>query len=349
MSRNQWIATAIFAQAIAFVLGAWAGYLFICLMGAFPPEIWCPVQPIVAPPLPHAVTPMTEATSTPTSIPPTVTPETPTPTSTSVVPATTYTLPLAPTVIPPEPVEPDDWELDDSLADASPLEVGETQSHNLHVQGDHDWMYFEAEEGATYVVETSNLGGSIDTIIYLHDGQENELVSDDDGGDEFWASRCQWTATEGGMLYVMIRDLGDNDAGPSTSYDVSLSLGQVFEMDEYEPDNSRAEANRIRVGGTQTHNLHIVGDRDWVYLEAMAGRTYVIETSNLGGKVDTIIYLYDEAWNELSSDDDKGVEFLASRLEWMADRDGTLYIKVRDFWGTSEGPGTEYDISVSRM
>jgi hypothetical protein len=349
MSKNQWIATAVLAQAIAFVLGGLAGYLFICLMGASPPQIWCPVQSFVATPQPPTVTPTTEATPMPTLVPPTATREPPTPTSTSVVPVATYVLPPGPTLIPLEAVAPDDWESDDSLAEANPIEMDNSQSHNLHVVGDHDWVYFEAEEGATYVVETSNLGGGIDTIIFLYDEEEKELLSDDDGGAEFWASRIQWTATEASRLYMMVGDLGDNDAGPRTSYDISLSLGEAFEMDEYEPNDSRAEANRIRVGETQAHNLHIAGDRDWVYFEAVAGRTYVIETSNLGGRIDTIIDLYDEAWNELASDDDKGGEFLASHLEWMADRDGTVYVVIEDWGGNVAGPGTEYDISLSRM
>jgi len=81
----------------------------------------------------------------------------------------------------------------------------------------------------------------------------------------------------------------------------------------------------------------------------VAGRTYIVETFNLGGRIDTIIHLYDEQWNELAADDDKGGEFLASRLEWAADRDGSLYVSIKDWGGTAAGPGTEYDISVSRM
>jgi len=348
MSRNQWI-VAVLVVVASFVLGSFVGYFLISLTGGFVPQTLRPAQPGDAATQPPAATPPTRETSTPTSAPTTGMPEPPTPTNTRVMPATTYTLPPAPTPIPPEAVAPDDWEPDNSLADASSIEVGDTQSHNLHVEGDHDWVCFEAEEGTTYVIETSNLGGGIDTIIYLYDRGVNELISDDDGGDEFWASRLWWRVIETGTFYVVVRDLGDNDAGPRTSYDVSLSLGEAFELDGYEPDGSRAKANRIRVGETQTRNLHVAGDHDWVYFEAEEGTTYIIETSNLGSDVDTIIYLYDEEWNELAADDDRGDEFLASRLEWTATEEGALYVKVKDFWGTSAGPGTEYDISVSRM
>ncbi len=344
MSRNQWIATVVLSLMIAFVSGSLAGYLFICLTGAFPPQALYPVEPGSTATPPALDTPTAVRTSTPIALT-----EAPTPTDTRFVPPTTYTLPPGPTIIPPGPVTPDNWEPDDSLGDASWIQIGETQTHNLHVEGDHDWLCFEAAEGTTYVVETSNLEGDIDTLIYLCDEDEKELVSDDDGGDEFWASRLQWTALEGGMLCVLARDFGDNEGGPGTGYDVSLSLGEAFEIDEYEPDNSRARANAITIGETQNHNLHVEGDRDWVYFEAVAGRTYIIATSNLGHDIDTIVRLYDEQGNELASDDDKGDGFLASHLEWTVEEDSTLYVMVKDLWDSSAGPGTEYRILVSTM
>jgi hypothetical protein len=254
-----------------------------------------------------------------------------------------------PTPTPVEAFTPDSWEPDDSLAEASLIEVGDAQAHNLHVEGDHDWLYFEAEEGTIYVIETYNLGDDIDTVIYLYDDQEDQLASDDDGGAEDLASRQRWTATEDGTLYVMIQDYDDAQAGPGTSYDVSLTVGEAFETDQYESDDSMAQATQIRVGETQTHSLHVEGDQDWVYFEADEGTTYVIETSNLGSVVDTEIYLYDENGEELDYSDDDGDEDLASRLEWLAEADGTFYVMVRDFGDAVAGPDTEYDISVSEM
>jgi hypothetical protein len=250
------------------------------------------------------------------------------------------------TPVPGEVFTPDSWEPDDTLADANLIEVGDTQPHDMHVEGDHDWVYFEAEEGATYVIETSNLGDDIDTVIYLYDQDENELAEDDDGGREPLSSRLYWTATEDGTLYAEIKDWGDN-AGPGTEYDISLSLGEAFEADEYEPDDSLAQARRVAVGEAQAHNMHVAGDIDWVSFEAEEGTTYVIETSNLGDYIDTVIYLYDEDENELAEDDDGG-DGWASRLEWTAAEDGTLYVKIED-WGSAAGPGTEYDISLSEM
>lgn len=128
-----------------------------------------------------------------------------------------------PEPVPTEAFTPDDWEPDDSLANASLIQVGDTQTHNLHVEGDHDWVYFEAEEGTVYIIQTSNLGDDIDTIIYLYDEAENELAYDDDEGDEYLASRVEWTAEEDGTFYLMVRDFDDAAAGPGAEYDVSVS------------------------------------------------------------------------------------------------------------------------------
>ncbi len=253
-----------------------------------------------------------------------------------------------PTTSPTESFTADEWEPDNDLVDANLIEIGDVQSHNLDAVGDHDWVYFNAEEGTIYIIQTSSLGDDVDTIIHLYDQEGNELASDDDGADEYLASRLRWIVEEEGALYVMIQDFGDNEAGPGTSYTLSLSLGEAFEADEYEPDDSLVGAREIVVGQKQTHNLHVRRDQDWIYFEAVAGKTYVIETLNLGNHIDPEIYLYDEEGNELAYDDD-GAGTLASRLEWLAEGDGTLYIMVRDWRDRSAGPGTGYEILVSEI
>lgn len=264
--------------------------------------------------------------------------------NTRVIPLTTP--PRRSTPIPGGRLPPDAWEPDNSLAEARAIGIGERQTHNLHVPGDQDWVWFDALEGTVYAVGTSNLGHEMDSVICLYDAQANELTCDDDGGEEFLASRLWWVATETGRLYVVVRAFADADQGPGTTYDLSLKLAEGFEIDEHEPDDSLSEARPIAVGENETHNRHSGGDDDWMYFEARAGMTYVIETSNLGPDADTVVHLYDEAGQELGSDDDSGAEIWASRLEWTAPDDGVCYIMVEDWLGTSTGPGTTYDVSV---
>ena len=116
----------------------------------------------------------------------------------------------------------DNWEPDNRLGAASLIEVGETQTHNLHVEGDCDWVYFKTEEGLTYVIEALNLGNDIDTVIELYNEDKNLLGSDDDGGDDGLGSRLWTTATKDGVLYARIRDWAGGSAGPGATYDVSV-------------------------------------------------------------------------------------------------------------------------------
>jgi len=246
------------------------------------------------------------------------------------------------------PFEADAHEPDDTQDEAGEIEVGLYQSRNLHVTGDHDWISFQATEGTTYIIETFNLGDRMDTIIHLYDADGQELTSDDDGGDEPLASRITWAADEDGVLYVMVQDLGDNDAGSGTEYGISVREEEMPLLipDEYEPDNTMAEAREIDVGEVQTHNVHIEGDHDWLSFQAVAGATYMVETSNLGQEVDTIIFLYDENADEAAQDDDGADEPRASRIIWTADVTGPLYIMVRDYKDNKAERDMGYDISV---
>jgi hypothetical protein len=116
----------------------------------------------------------------------------------------------------------DEYEPDDSPALATRIELGETQRHNRHVAGDEDWISFQAEAGSTYVIEASRLGDQADTVVYLYDGQGNELALDDDGGDEDRASRLRWTAPDTGLFFVKVGNWLPTWAGPGTGYDLVL-------------------------------------------------------------------------------------------------------------------------------
>ena len=268
--------------------------------------------------------------------------------------------PYHPTVLPtpsprpsPTPAQApgaDGYEPDDSLAQARPIATdGTRQSHNLHIEGDRDYVYFDADEATGYTIETLNLGSDIDTIIYLYDGEENEIAYDDDGAEESLASRLTWVAPESGTHYVMIRDLGDDSAGSSATYEISVVSTDAIEgADSYEPDDSFARANSIATDGTyQTHTFHVTADLDYVSFSAQEGVEYTIETGDLEGECDTEIYLYDEDGTELDYDDDGADESVASRLVWTAPSSGTYYVLIEEYQGRA-GPDVGYRIWVTR-
>jgi hypothetical protein len=241
---------------------------------------------------------------------------------------------------------PDVWEPDDSLAEASEIEKGSPQTHDLHTRGDQDYLYLPATRGHIYTIETANLGEDIDTKIYLYDDEGNLLAQDDDGRglEELWASRLVWAAEKTRTLYLMIQDVDDDDAGPGTAYDIRVWEEVHFVEDEFEPDDSPEKASLLKVEKPQPHNLHVLGDHDWLRFQASAGNTYVIQTYDLGLGVDTMVHLFNEEGNELALNDNGGDEEepMASHIQWTARRDAPLYIMIHDSGDDADGPGTEY-------
>ncbi len=246
----------------------------------------------------------------------------------------------------PPILEEDEYEPDDSMEQANEILLGTPQAHGIHRPEDRDWVFFEAEEGKTYLIETSRLHGGMDTIIFLHDDAGEKLAENDDSGTEDLASRITWMARSSGRLYVAVQDYSGYEVSPEMGYTISVSEGLPYQADAYEPDDTQDQARTIEVGSYQNHNLHVTADHDWTFFQGEAGIEYVVETFHLGGRIDTLLSLYDAQGRPLDSDDDSGSEPLASRLSYEPEEDGIIYVMVQDLGDREAGPGTEYSISV---
>jgi hypothetical protein len=246
------------------------------------------------------------------------------------------------------PYEGDEYETDDTLEEASVLQVGSSQEHNLHVTGDRDWIAFQAVAGTEYVIETFHLGDKIDTFMTLYDAEGLELGTDDDSGAEPLASHLDYEPEGDGIVYVMAHDMGDREAGPGTEYSISVrEQGTLLPIgDRFEPDDGMEQAGQIEIGEVQTHNIHVPGDHDWVTLQVEAGHTYVIQTHDLAEEMDTVLALYSGSGQELAQDDDGADEPGASRIVWATAETGTVYLMVRDYKDDRAGQATSYDLSV---
>jgi hypothetical protein len=244
-------------------------------------------------------------------------------------------------------LQPDEYEPDNVMDNASELTPGVPEKHTIHLQGDRDWLRFQAERGKSYVIETSDLRGGIDTVIQLYDQTGEELAANDDASDEDLSSRITWTAVADGVLYVVVRDLSEEQVESEMEYTVSIRESEPLEPDAYEPDDSQERAGEIEVGVPQRHNLHVTGDHDWMCFEAAGGTPYVIETFNLGDRIDTYLALYDPERELLTDDDDSGSEELASLVRWRSTESETLCLLVQDLRDQAAGPDTDYSVSVS--
>jgi len=274
---------------------------------------------------------------------PTAPPAVPSPT----MPATALPAAPAPTTLPMEGADPE--EPDDSIAEAAPITTdGRPQAHNLHIQGDEDYLCFEATAGNAYTIETQGLGGDIDPVMYLYDSEGQELAHNDDASFDTLAPRLVWVAPSSGRYCVMVEDLAGEATGIDANYSISVRESAFAEgADQYEPDDSLSQSSLIASDGTrQKHTFHTSTDVDYVSFAAQEGVEYTIQTGNLQAGCDTIIYLYDDAGVELVYDDDASDETFASSIVWTAPSTGVYYVGMNDYRGRA-GPAVSCEIWIT--
>jgi len=189
-------------------------------------------SPTPTPTLTATALPTGTSTPTPTATP-TVTPRrtsTPTPTPTPTLTPTATSVPTG-TATPTATVTPtagyytpDSYEPDDSCRQASTLATnGSRQTHTFHVEGDEDWVQFNALANKTYVIETSNVGPDSDGVLFLHDSCDDPpLASDDNAFGQ--TVRMEWDATRSTTYYLMLRQHDPSVFGDDTYYDLSITL-----------------------------------------------------------------------------------------------------------------------------
>ena len=119
--------------------------------------------------------------------------------------------------------------------------------------------------------------------------------------------------------------------------------------DDYEPDNTCAQAYAIQPNGlTRSHTFHVPADQDWIKFTAPAKRTYIVEVSDTGTNADPVALVYttcSPAQPPLSGEDNPFGTSL--RLEWDGASGVTYYIKLMQHDPGIYGPGTNYDVTLS--
>ncbi|MDH3744098.1 MAG: hypothetical protein OES47_03235 [Acidobacteriota bacterium] len=100
------------------------------------------------------------------------------------------------------------------------IPLGRAERH-LHRQDAEDWIWFEAQAGATYEIRTSNLLGATDTILTLREECGPTLATDNDGGGEPSASLITYMPATNAVLDVKISE--EVGSAPQFGYDVSVT------------------------------------------------------------------------------------------------------------------------------
>lgn len=117
--------------------------------------------------------------------------------------------------------------------------------------------------------------------------------------------------------------------------------------DTHEPNDTPADATTISYGQTLYADICPPGDYDFYQFVGSAGDKVVVNVDAQvdGSWLDSFIYLLDsDGSTVLAFNDDEPTSY-DSRLGYELPRDGTYYIKVRDYWHPSTG-GPDYFYSI---
>jgi hypothetical protein len=162
--------------------------------------------------------------------------------------------------------------------------------------------------------------------------------------DETRGFILNWTPAKTGTHDLRLEvNCSEEDGDPTdNTYDTTVYVYETLTPDAYEGDDSTLNATPTTPNGIpQQHNFYPAGDADWIKFQGTSGLNYVIETSNLIGNTDTIIYLYDTDGETLLDYNDD-YEGLASRITLACTHDGTYYVRVNEL---SENIGV-YQVAV---
>jgi len=125
---------------------------------------------------------------------------------------------------------------------------------------------------------------------------------------------------------------------------VLLSLVVIplaYAQDPFEPDDTMAQANQQALNSSTDHDIGpLPNDQDWISFDLEKKATDVSITTTLGTLLDSVIWLYDSAGNEIAYNDD--YMSLASRIDISLGA-GTYYVKIESFAGLFTG---SYSIAV---
>ena len=115
-------------------------------------------------------------------------------------------------------IQPDGFEPDNTLAQASPIQNGQTLPHSIHLNSDEDWHTFTLPaDGTNITIETD--GPSGDTELYLLDSSGTQIDYDDDDGNNRFSIISLPSLTAGTYF---IRVTSYNRATTLDSYTTSL-------------------------------------------------------------------------------------------------------------------------------
>jgi hypothetical protein len=232
--------------------------------------------------------------------------------------------------------EPDSMALPLSVELASSDE-GQLINRTIHISNDDDFFLLTPDKDGLMTCETT---GSMDTYMELYEAQSGRKIVDNDDGGSGGNARIRQTVRAGSRYIAKVR--GYSGETGSYGFRAYLIPEQRIERDEYEPDDTFADAKDITTGVPQQHTFHTGDDVDWVTFQITSAGNYTIRARGVNSnRLDTYIELFDSNRRSIDEDDDGG-ENMDSRVSRRFES-GTYYLKVECL---DSSPNQPYVISI---
>lgn len=165
---------------------------------------------------------------------------------------------------------------------------------------------------------TYSLSG-IDAALFLIDPDSGEVTFKT--APDFEAP----TDAGGNNVYDFV--VTASDGVNATDLAVAVTVTDVAENDDLPADATTPAT--LALGDTFSSQLEVVGDRDWIAVELVAGQRYAISLNGTGADPvsDPLVRLYDAAGNLVAENDDGGPG-LNSLLNYTVTTTGTYYVEA---------------------
>lgn len=228
------------------------------------------------------------------------------------------------------------------------LAIGTPVNNAVDFDGDVDWYRVDVRAGNIYHITLNSTGGEgaglPDPFLRVVNGEGDELISNDDGGQGGEAgsldSALDFVPPASGVYYVEARNLNtDSGAG---AYRLSMER-RVLPADPVRGDTQTR--SRIAIGSNVNGALDFPRDTDWYRVSLTGGQSYRFALSGSGeNALDPLLVLHDSAGAEIARDDDSG-DGLNAYLEFEAPRTGTYFLEARGFADEAQG---RYELRTAR-
>ena len=217
----------------------------------------------------------------------------------------------------------DHHEPNDSLNLAIPI-VPDNQpfATAFHRLSDVDYFTFIAAGGVCYTIRTEALDPGVATRISVVNERDVAIVTGTGGGAQPGEVLIRWTPDSSGTYGVRVTSVGSSIG----TYHLVIGIAS----DEYEPDNTIADANHI-VGYDGTHHertFHALDDVDYLVFSGHAGFTYSVHAAHTAlpsfPSASVSINVLDGLGTELATN----VPLLNTAVSVTPLTDGDYYVRV---------------------